>query len=59
MYSIVETAKANDVNVYHYLTYLLEKLPSIDGSDESFEDLCPWNESVKQEIENRIKESQN
>lgn len=59
MYSIVETAKANDVNVYHYLTYLLERLPSIDGSDESFEDLCPWNESVKQEIENRIKESQN
>ena len=58
MYSIVETAKANDINVYHYLVFLLEKLPTLDGSDEAFESICPWNESVKQEIENRIKKSQ-
>lgn len=57
MYSIIETAKANEVNLYHYLTFLLEKLPNLDGSDEAFESICPWNEEVKQEIENRIKES--
>lgn len=57
MYSVVETAKANDINVYHYLTFLLEKLPYLDGTDESYESVCPWNESVKQEIENRIKMS--
>ena len=27
VYTMVEMAKANGVNVYHYLTYLLEKLP--------------------------------
>ncbi len=57
MYSIVETAKANDVNLYHYLTFLLERLPLLDGSDEAFESVCPWNESVKAEIQNRINKS--
>ena len=57
MYSIIETAKANDINLYHYLTYLLETLPTLDGSDESFESICPWNESVKKEIEERIKKA--
>lgn len=57
MYSIIETAKANGVNVYHYLTLLLEKLPHLDGTDESFESLCPWNESVKEEVETRIQNS--
>jgi len=57
MYSIIETAKASEINLYHYLTFLLEKLPNLDGSDESYEGVCPWNEEVKQEIEKRIKES--
>lgn len=57
MYSIIETAKANDVNVYHYLTLLLERLPHLDGTDESFEEICPWNESVKEEVEKRIQNS--
>jgi len=55
MYSIIETAKANDVNVYHYLSFLLNKLPNLDASDEAYESLCPWNESVKKEVENRIR----
>jgi len=57
MYSIIETAKANGVNVYHYLTFLLEKLPHLDGTDESFESICPWNEAVKEEVEKRIQSS--
>ena len=28
VYTMVEMAKANGVNVYHYLTYLLEKVPN-------------------------------
>ncbi len=49
MYSIVETAKANQVNVRIYLQYLLEKvlplLPEI--KDVDLEELMPWSQSYK------------
>ena len=51
---MVEIAKANGVNVYHYLTYLLEKMPSDRMSDEELELRAPWNENVKTEIQHRI-----
>ena len=54
VYSMVEMAKANGVNVYHYLTYLLEKRPSDRMSDEELELLAPWNEAVKTEIQRRV-----
>ena len=57
MYTMVEMAKANGVNVYHYLTYLLEKLPDDWMSDDELELLAPWNETVKAEIERRANES--
>ena len=53
VYTMVEMAKANGVNVYHYLTYLLEKLPNDKMSDEELELLAPWNENVKAEIKRR------
>lgn len=53
VYTMVEMAKANGVNVYHYLTYLLEKCPNDSMSDEEFEQLAPWNEEVKAEIKRR------
>ena len=37
VYTMVEMAKANGVNVYHYLTYLLEKLPDDRMSDDELE----------------------
>ena len=52
VYSMVEMAKANGVNVY--LTYLLEKMPSDRMSDEELELLAPWNENVKTEIQHRV-----
>jgi transposase len=52
-YTMVEMAKANGVNVYHYLTYLLEKLPDDRMTDEELESFAPWNETVKAEIEQR------
>ena len=54
VYSMVEIAKANGVNVYHFLTYLLEKMPSDRMSDEELELLAPWNENVKTEIQHRV-----
>lgn len=57
VYTMVEMAKANGVNVYHYLTYLLEKLPDDRMSDDELELLAPWNETVKAAIERRANES--
>lgn len=56
-YTMVEMAKANGVNVYHYLTYLLEKLPNDRMSDEELESMAPWKETVKAEIESRANSS--
>ena len=50
---MVEMAKANGVNVYHYLTYLLEKMPTDKTGDEELELLAPWNENDKAEIQRR------
>ena len=57
VYTMVEMAKANGVNVYHYLTYLLEKLPDDSMSDNELDQLAPWNEKVKIEIERGAKNS--
>ena len=44
MYSIVETARANKVNVLWYLQYVLERMPGyLDGTDRSFlPSMMPW-----------------
>ena len=49
-YSIIQTAKANHVNVYHYLCFLLEKAPSALMTDEELEAFAPWNEDVKEAV---------
>ena len=53
-YTMVEMAKANKVNVYHYLTFLFEHQPSDQMTDEELEQLAPWNETVKAEIQRRV-----
>lgn len=45
-YSIVEMAKANNLNIYKYLTYILEQRPDNNWSDEQLETIAPWNEAV-------------
>ena len=47
MYSVVETAKANHVNVRCYLQYLFEEMPRhLDQSDKSFlKDMVPWSDA--------------
>ena len=52
IYSIVETAKANNLKPYDYVQYLLEEiLKHMDDRDCSFlEDLLPWSEILPAEI---------
>ena len=46
-YSIVETAKANNLNPFQYIKFLLDKLPSMKISDLAT--LLPWSESLPDE----------
>lgn len=47
IYSLCETAKANNVEPQNYLYQLFEKLPTIDSSDpKALETLLPWNISL-------------
>lgn len=47
IYSIVETAKENQLDPLKYLTYALEQLPLIDVTDEAALDaLMPWSKEI-------------
>ena len=52
IYSIVETAKANNLKSFNYVQYLLEEIPQhMDDRDCSFlKDLLPWSEKLPAEI---------
>ncbi len=51
VYSIIETAKANGLNVYTYLEYLLLYMPDTDWHNhpEYLDTLMPWSEDVQRE----------
>ena len=42
-YSIIETAKANNLDSYAYLKYILTHLPIYQAQNKDIEDLLPWN----------------
>lgn len=46
VYSIVEMAKAHELNIYEYIKYILSQRPSKDWSDEQLETIVPWNQDV-------------
>ena len=47
IYSIVETAKENNLNPLNYLTYVFEQLPSIDIENEkALDELLPWSIAI-------------
>ena len=52
IYSIVETAKANNLKPYNYVQYLLEEIPKhMNDTNCSFlENLLPWSENLPAEI---------
>jgi transposase len=48
IYSIVETAKENNLNPFSYLTYLFEQLPNVKVKDPTALDLLlPWSDAVQ------------
>ena len=57
IYTIVEMAKAHDVNIYHYLAYVLEQRPDMDWTDEQLDKISPWNEELKEIIKDRARTS--
>ncbi len=48
IYSIAETAKANNLKPYEYFEYLLAEIPKhMDDTDRSFlADLVPWSDKL-------------
>ena len=52
IYSIAETAKANNLNPYDYFVYLLEEIPKhMEQKDRPFlEDLLPWSKKLPEGI---------
>ena len=57
IYSIAETAKANNLKPYEYFEYLLSEIPEhMDDTDKSFlEDLLPWSANLPERIRKPVK----
>ena len=53
IYTMVENAEANGVNVYQYLKLLLEKQPNNGMSDEELECFTLWNPEVLSLLDSR------
>jgi hypothetical protein len=49
-YSLIETAKANGVDPYRYIRFVLSARPSDKMSDEEIETLMPWDKNVIQKL---------
>jgi len=52
IYSIAETAKANNLKPYDYFEYLLEEIPKhMEDTDRTFlEDMLPWSDKLPKHI---------
>ena len=46
-YTMVEMAKAHNLNIYGYLSYVLEQRPDETWSDEQLAELAPWSEKLQ------------
>lgn len=57
IYSLVETAKANHLNVYQYFELLLTEIPKhMNDTNRNFlEDLLPWSPKVQAECPSKFK----
>ena len=47
--TIVEMAKAYDLNLYEYLKFLLEHRPNENMTDEELDYLAPWSIDVQEQ----------
>ena len=56
IYSVVETAKMNNLNPYNYLKYLFEELPNTKlTSPEALDHLLPWSETLPEDCRRKPK----
>ncbi len=59
IYSLVETARANNLHIYHYFEYLLEELPKLkeftssEEESQAMERLLPWSEALPEQCHKR------
>ena len=58
VYSLVETAKACEVDIYNYLKYILISAPTDQMSDKELEKLCPWDSDCKAALEEMQRKDQ-
>lgn len=57
IYSIIETAKENNLKPYNYLVYLFQQLPNVDTKDAAVIDaLLPWSDALPDECRTPRKE---
>jgi transposase len=57
IYSVIETAKANELSPFHYLTHLFEKMPNIDLNDAAqLDDLLPWSDTLPESCKTSSKD---
>ena len=54
MYSIVETAKANNLNIFQYLYTVFLYMPDYTNSSAGIEQLMPWSEFIKEQCSGLI-----
>ena len=52
--TIIEMAKAYDLNLYEYLKFLLESRPSKGMSDDKIAKLAPWDKTVQELCKNKM-----
>ena len=57
IYSLAETAKANNLKPYDYFKYLLTEIPKHldDKNDDFCESLLPWSENLPADCKRKIK----
>ncbi len=53
-YSLIESAKANNLNIYKYINYLLDVLPQLEDvqTEEDIEKYLPWSKELPKDILN-------
>ena len=53
-YSLIESAKANNLNIYKYIKYLLDELPQLEGeqTEDAIEKYLPWSKELPEDILN-------
>ncbi|MBI5999330.1 transposase domain-containing protein [Clostridium perfringens] len=60
LYSIIETAKANNLIVEKYIIHLMNSLSEVDIiTDDLLEELMPWNDNLPKELRIVVPKKQN